>query len=76
MRRTDSKLYDNWHHKLVPHDYIAPFNIEILGLGVWESYSVASDYMEALYMASAICRWDDDFANNRVRIIDNNDKII
>ncbi len=74
--RNDMDLYENWDASVVPHDYVGPYNIEVKELGCWETHSVEEEYFHALDMAGSIYGWDHEWAETKVRIVDNNNKII
>jgi hypothetical protein len=55
-------------------EFNSPFNIETYNLGCWESVDVCHDLEEALWLASSLVHYG--LSEDRVRIIDNDDKII
>jgi hypothetical protein len=58
------------------HDFDPPFNIETYNLGYWESVDECHDLEEALWLASSLVRYEPGLPEDRVRIIDNDNKII
>ena len=58
------------------YEFKPPFNIEAYNLGYWESVVVCHDLEEALWLASSMVRYEPGVLEDRIRIIDNNDKII
>ena len=58
------------------HEFNPPFNIETYNLGYWESVDVCHDLKEALRLASSMVHNEPGVLEDRIRIIDNNDKII
>ena len=64
-------------------EYIGPFNIEALEMGVWDSIDVTDSFEFALILAGSYCRTQTNtpytmawWTDKRIRIIDANNKII
>lgn len=53
-----------------------PFNLEIYELGGWHSIDVIQELEDALYIASSFCNSREGLPEERVRLIDDNNKII
>jgi len=58
------------------YEFKPPFNIETYNLGYWESVDICDDLKEALRLASSLVHNEPGVLEDRIRIIDNNDKII
>lgn len=53
-----------------------PYNVELLYFGqYWESHHVTDDLLEACYVASGFCGWDE-YKEDKVRIIDQNNNVL
>lgn len=57
-------------------EYIGPFNLEIFQLGYWESIDLINSLEDALLVASSFCNDYNGLPEDRVRLIDANNKII
>jgi hypothetical protein len=56
--------------------YKPPFNLEIYELGGWHSIDVVQELEDALYVASSFCNSLEGLPEEKVGLIDNNNKII
>ena len=56
--------------------YQPPYNLEVLRMGCWESIDILWDLEEILWIASSHVHALDGLPEDKIRIIDNNNKII